>query len=54
MFVKENVFTQGQVIIVFTGADEAAAADARKNSRKTWWPYLAKWFDLDTSVPMIY
>ena len=54
MFVKENVFTQGQVIIVFTGADEAAAADARKNGRKTWWPYLAKWFDLDTSVPMIY
>jgi len=54
MFVKENVFTQGQVIIVFMGADEASAADARKNNRKTWWPYFAKWFDLDTSLPMVY
>jgi len=54
VFVKEDVFTQGQVIIVFTGADETAAADARKNNRKTWWPYLAGWFDLDTSLPMVY
>jgi hypothetical protein len=54
MFVKENVFTQGQVIIVFTGPDEASAADARMNSRKIWWQYLVKWFDLDTSDPMAY
>jgi hypothetical protein len=54
MFVKENIFAPGQVIIVFTGADEAAAADARKNNRKTWWPRLAEWFDLDTSLPMVY
>ena len=54
MFVKENVFAQGQTIIVFTGSDEAAAADARKNGRKTWWSYLVKWFELDTSLPMAY
>jgi hypothetical protein len=54
MFVKENVFTQGQTIIVFSGSDEAAAAEARKNGRKTWWPYLVKWFELDTSTPMAY
>ncbi len=54
MFLKENIFAQGQVIVVFTGTDEAAAADARKNNRKTWWPYLAKWFDLDTTLPMVY
>lgn len=54
MFIKENVFTQGQTIIVFAGADEAAAAEARKNARKTWWPYFVKWFDLDTSSPMAY
>jgi hypothetical protein len=53
-FVKEKVFAQGQTIIVFTGPDEASAAEARKNSRKTWWEYLAKWFDLDTSAPMAY
>ncbi|MBN1568719.1 MAG: hypothetical protein JXA73_12800 [Acidobacteria bacterium] len=54
MFVKENLFAQGQTIIVFTGSDEAAAAEARKNSRKTWWAYLVQWFELDTSMPMAY
>ena len=54
IFIKENVFNQGQVIIVFAGPDEASAADARKNGRKTWWPYIAKWFEIDTSSPMVY
>jgi hypothetical protein len=56
IYIKENVFVkdQGQVIVVFTGPDEAAAAAARKNSRKTWWELLVKWFDLDTSSPMPY
>ncbi len=54
LFVKENAFSQGQTIVVFTGPDEAAAAAARKNGRKTWWPYLVKWFELDTSSPMAY
>ena len=54
IFVKENVFNQGQVLVVFDGPDEAAAAAARKNSRKTWWDLLVKWFDLDTSAPMAY
>jgi UDP-N-acetylglucosamine:LPS N-acetylglucosamine transferase len=54
MFVKENVFAQGQTIIVFTGPDEAAAAEARKKSRKTWWQYFVNWFELDTSLPMAY
>ena len=53
-FVKENVFAPGQVILVFTGSDEAAAAEARKKNRNTWWQYIAKWFELDTSNPMIY
>jgi len=54
MFVKENVFAEGQTIIVFTGPDETSAANARKNNRSTWWPYLAKWFDLETSSPLPY
>jgi hypothetical protein len=54
IFIKENVFAQGQVLIVFTGPDETAAAEARKNSRKTWWTLFAKWFELETSLPMAY
>jgi hypothetical protein len=54
MFVKENVFAPGQVIIIFAGPDDAAAANARKSNRKAWWQYIAKWFELETSVPMAY
>jgi hypothetical protein len=54
LFIKENVFEQGQVFIVFTGADETAAAEARKKSRSTWWALFAKWFELETSLPMAY
>ena len=54
IYIKENVFAPGQVLIVFTGPDEAAAAEARKNSRKTWWTLFTKWFDLETSLPMAY
>ncbi len=54
MFVKENVFAQGQTIIVFAGPDETAAAGARTKSRNTWWPYFVDWFELDTSMPMAY
>jgi hypothetical protein len=56
IYVRENAFTkdQGQFFILFTGPDEAAAAEARKNSRKTWWTLFTKWFDLDTSAPMAY
>jgi hypothetical protein len=56
IYVRENVFIkdQGQVIVVFAGSDETAAAEARKNGRKTWWTLLTKWFDLDTSQPMAY
>jgi hypothetical protein len=53
-YIKENLFAQEQSIIVFTGPDEAAAAEARKNSRKTWWTYFTKWFELETSQPMAY
>jgi hypothetical protein len=54
IYIKENVFNPSQVIIVFAGPDEAAAAEARKSSRKTWWALFAQWFDLDTSQPMAY
>lgn len=54
IFIKPNVFVQDQVIVVFAGSDESAAAEARKNSRKTWWALVAKWFEIDTSGPMAY
>jgi hypothetical protein len=54
LFIRQDVFTPGQIIVVFAGKDETSAAEARKANRKTWWTLLAKWFDLDTSGPMAY
>jgi hypothetical protein len=54
IFVRQDLFAQGQIIVVFAGKDEESAANARKNNRKTWWTLLAKWFDLETSGPMAY
>jgi hypothetical protein len=54
IFIRQDVFTAGQVIVVFAGQDEEASANARKNNRKTWWTLLAKWFELETSGPMAY
>jgi hypothetical protein len=54
IFVRQDVFTPGQILVVFAGKDEESAANARKNNRKTWWTLLTKWFELDTSGPMAY
>jgi hypothetical protein len=54
IFIRENVFAAGQVIVVCAGQDEEAAANIRKSNRKTWWTLLVKWFDLDTAGPMPY
>jgi ribosomal protein L24E len=54
IFVRQDLFAQGQIIVVFAGKDEESAANARKNNRKTWWTLITKWFELETSGPMAY
>jgi hypothetical protein len=47
MLVKDNVWSQGQKVLLFTGSDKNAAAEARVESRETWMPLLEEWFELD-------
>ena len=47
MVVKKGYGAQDQEMLIFTGSDSEAAADARVESRETWMPLLTKWFDLD-------
>jgi hypothetical protein len=46
MFMKENVWQQGQKVLVFSGSNADAAAAARADSREVWMKYLKEWFDL--------
>jgi hypothetical protein len=47
MFLKENVWKQGQKVLVFAGTDSAAAAEVRSEEKETWMEYLEEWFDLE-------
>jgi hypothetical protein len=47
MFLKENVWKQGQKVMVFAGNDAEAAAAARSEAKEEWMEYLEEWFDLE-------
>lgn len=47
MILKENLWSDGQKVLLFTGSDADAAAQARVESRETWMPLLEEWFELD-------
>ena len=47
MFLKENVWTPGQKVLIFAGSDADAAAAVRTESRDIWMEYLTEWFDLE-------
>jgi hypothetical protein len=47
MFLKEDVWTPGQKVLIFAGSNVEAAAAARTESRDAWMEYLKEWFDLE-------
>ena len=47
MYMKEGVWAPDQKVLIFTGSDSEAAADARMESRDTWMPLLQEWFSLE-------
>jgi hypothetical protein len=49
MYLKENIFAQGQKILVFAGADRELAGKARVSNRSKWIDYLNAWFNIDIS-----
>ncbi|MBN2242905.1 MAG: hypothetical protein JW793_09470 [Acidobacteria bacterium] len=46
MILKENVWKEGQKVLIFAGRNAAAAAAARSESREAWMECLTDWFDL--------
>ena len=47
MFVKSNVWSGGQEVIIFAGADSAGADAARKVNRAEWWEIISGWFGIE-------
>ncbi len=47
MYVKSDVWTRGQTVIVIAGSNFKAAEEARKASKDEWFDMFADWFDLE-------
>lgn len=47
MYVKSNVWSGGQEVILFAGANGAGAETARKNNRGEWWDIIRDWFQIE-------
>jgi hypothetical protein len=50
MYLKENVWREGQKVLIFAGADKEAAVKARTGNRAKWIGYLNDWFNIDIST----
>jgi hypothetical protein len=48
MFVKSDVWGEGQEVIIFTGSNRAAAEAARLENKEEWWNEIVTWFDIET------
>jgi len=50
MYLKENVWREGQKVLIFAGSDKEMAAKARTGNRSKWIGYLNDWFNIDIST----
>jgi hypothetical protein len=50
MFVKSNVWSQGQEVIIYTGASDKGVETARKANRAEWIDVIFGWFGLEAGV----
>jgi hypothetical protein len=50
MFVKSNVWSQGQEVIIFTGASDKGVESARKGNRAEWIDVIFGWFGIESDV----
>ncbi len=47
MYLKYNVWSGGQEIIVFAAANAADVGAVRKESRSDWWETISEWFEIE-------
>ncbi len=53
MYVRSNVWGPGQSILIFAGANAAAAEKVRKDTQEEWFEIIAEWFELETGGPRL-
>ncbi|GAU09518.1 hypothetical protein [Desulfoplanes formicivorans] len=53
-FIKDDVFTKGQTIVVFAGTPYSSAEGIRKNTQSDWLIMMSGWFDIELSPQAMY
>jgi len=54
MYIKSNTWAQGQNVLIFAGADVAAAEKVRKDNKEEWFEIIGEWFELETGGPSLH
>ncbi|MBW2000089.1 MAG: hypothetical protein JRJ29_19275 [Deltaproteobacteria bacterium] len=47
MFLKPDLWTSGQYVLLFVGPDGKAAIEARKANKEKWWEMIKDWFEIE-------
>ena len=53
-YIKPDLWSAGQTVLVFAGSDREAALSAIRESKKAWWIQVASWFDLEVESKTLY
>lgn len=54
MFVKSDVWGEGQEVIIFAGSNRATAEAARKENKEEWWNEISMWFEIEDAGPALH
>ncbi|MBW2031668.1 MAG: hypothetical protein JRJ03_20230 [Deltaproteobacteria bacterium] len=47
MFLKPDLWTSGQYVVLFVGPDGKAAIEARKANKEKWWDIITEYFEIE-------
>lgn len=50
MFLKPDLWTSGQYVLLFVGPDGKSSIEARKANKEKWWDMIKDWFDIEESA----
>jgi len=54
MYIKSDVWGEGQEVIIFAGSNRAAAEAARKGNKEEWWNEISIWFEIEEGGPALH
>ena len=54
MYIKSDLWSKDQTIIIFAGYNRDAANRVRINTKDRWWDHISSWFDIELDSVELY